>query len=345
MKEHGNSRRFPVLTIGLALAAAAMLFIPLAGASSPPTLTLFGPWATAGSQLVFVANAQHKSALWSEKFGSSALKRIAPAYCAKGMEEADQLAVGPKGSTACLEATMGVSESFFKLAYVSSAGKVKQVATAGGPAMTGSPPTDSIPIVFGDGSFLGYLHVTADGVVQLMRIGSTGSPSHVADLNGLSNPTAVSIDSGHIAVTQGGSVFVYATSGQQVSTFAAKAAAVPSVAIRKDRVVVRTTDKRLVVYTLTGQQVHSYPLGATAHANGLATYGGYAVYLAAGKAVRAVKLTSGRDRIVARSGAGWFFNNVSIQSPGVVAPLTSPGSSVPVKLLFIPMAKIRAAVG
>lgn len=336
----------PVVIAGLLLIAVAVSLTPLAGAApAPPTLSLFGPWVTTGSQVAFVAKIRNEEGLWTEKFGSKTPKRIAPAYCGPKMEEVDQLALGPKGSVACLEATTGNTEASYTLDFVTSSGAITHVASAGGPTGDNSAPVGSISVVFGDSAFLGYLRVTAKGVTQLMRITSSGHAQHIADLSGVSTPRAVAIDSGHIAITDGHTVEVYTVAGQQVSTFAAGAASAPSVGIRKDRVVVRTTAKTLVAYTLQGQIVHSYPIRVSSFANGLATYGGYAVYLGANKAVHAVKLSSGVDRILARSGKGWFFSGVSLQAPGVVAPLTSPGRNVPVKLVFVSMAKIRAALG
>jgi hypothetical protein len=268
------------------------------------------------------------------------------------MEGIDQLAIGPKGSVACLEAGQGNLESYYSLAFVSSRGAIRHVASAGGVTSDGdyNQSVNSIPLVFGDSTFLGYLYVTARGVVRLMRITSKGYPRHVADLARVSAPRAVAIDSGRIAITEGGdinggTVHVYTVGGRRISTFETQAAWTDSVGIRKDRVVVRTTTKRLAVYTLHGHLVHSYRLKATAFTNGLATYGGYAVYLGANKAVRAVKLSTGKDRIIARAGKGWFWKGVSLQAPGATVPLTLASRTTDIKLVFIPISKIRAAVG
>lgn len=339
----------------MALIVLLVFFPSLAGAApTSPKLTLFGPWATTGSQVVFVAKIRHRNGLWIEKFGSSTPRRIAPAYCGPAMGEVDQLAVGPKGSVACLEAGQGNTESYYSVAFVSSHGASRHVASAGGSTGNGdyNQAVNSIPLVFGDSTFLGYLYVTAGGVVRLMRITSIGYPRHVADLARVSAPRAVAIDSGRIAITEGGdinggTVHVYTVGGRHVSTFETQAAwTTPSVVMRKDRIVARTTTRRFKVYTLHGQLVHSYPVRAANRVTmGLATYAGYVVYIGADKAVHALKLATGKDRIIARSGKGWFWNGLSLQAPGVVVPLTSPGRSVPVKLIFIPMAKIRAAVG
>jgi hypothetical protein len=359
MRRFGSFRRRSLQIAGLLLITAAVSLTSLADAALvPPSLTNFGPWATKGSQVKFVATVRKQAALWTEKFGSNTPKRIALADCG-GLGELDQLAVGPKGSVACLDVAPGTDVVYYSLALVSSSGAVKHVASAGG--STG--PVDSIPFVFGDSTFLGYLHVTADGVVQLMRITSSGHAQHVADLAGISNPQAVAIDSGHIFISDltpslgvsghgyTNSGHVYTVAGQHISTFdiATIAAGAPigsgpfSVTIRKNRIVA-LYDKRLSVYTLHGQRVHSYPVNPKG-AGWPATYYGYVVYIRAGNAVHALKLSNGKDRIVARAEKGWFGNGLSLQAPGAVAPLTLTGDNLHTKLVFIPMSKIRATVG
>jgi hypothetical protein len=65
---------------------------------------------------------------------------------------------------------------------------------------------------------------------------------------------------------------------------------------------------------------------------------GYAVYLGASKALHAVELANGKDRIVARAGQGWYRNGIDIQAPGVMAPLTTKsGDLFPVTFSFVPM--------
>jgi len=350
-------RSWPIAGLTIIIAAAPLTSLADA-ALAPPSLTIFGPWVTTGSQVKFVATVRKQAALWTEKFGSNMPKRIALADCG-GLGELDQLAVGPKGSVACLDAAPGIDVVYYSLGFVSSTGAVKRVASAGG----GTGPVDSIPFVFGDSTFLGYLHITADGVVQLMRITSSGDAQHVADLAGISNPLTVAIDSGRIVISDlapslgvSGHGYtnlghVYTVAGRHISTFdlAKIAAGAPigtgplSVTIRKNRIVV-LNGKRLSVYTLHGQRVHSYPINPRG-ARWPATYYGYVVYIRAGKAVHALKLSSGKDRIVARAGKGWFDNRLSLQAPGAVAPLALPGDTRHTKLVFIPMSKIRATVG
>jgi hypothetical protein len=80
--------------------------------------------------------------------------------------------------------------------------------------------------------------------------------------------------------------------------------------------------------------------------NDLAAFDGFAAYVGANKAVRVVKLTTGADRIVARSGTGWFWGGVSLQALGIVAPLTSQqGKNFSNTFRFIPTSTLRKTFG
>ena len=225
--------------------AATLASIAGAASGPPSALSGLGAWATAGSRLAFVATVGGRQGLWVERFGSGRPTRIGPAACAKE-EQIDQLAAGPNGSWGCLERTVGNTEAYYSVDVISSSGVSRQVASAGGPTGEGEPPVDSIPQLFGDGNFLGYLHVTADGVVQLMRITASARPRHIATLVGVSIPTAVAIAGRTIAVLQqAGNVSVFTTTGEPLATIPTRAA---SLALTANRVVVRTTNRRLVVY-------------------------------------------------------------------------------------------------
>jgi hypothetical protein len=131
------------------------------------------------------------------------------------------------------------------------------------------------------------------------------------------------------------------TSGKHLATVRANAA---SVALTSNRVVVRTRAHRLVVYGLRGGLVHNWPLAASSWTASLGAYGGYAVYLGANKAVHAVRLATGTDRVVARAGAGWYFDGVGLGAPGATVPRTvQHGKAFTVTLRFLPMAALRAA--
>jgi hypothetical protein len=326
--------------------------------SGPPLLSELGPWATAGARVAFYGTINNRQGLWVDAFGSNQPRWLVTAGCGEGSEPSE-LAAGPNGSWACLTAIVSNSDAFYAVDLVLANGSVRHVATAGGP--TGQNGTaaqrqsvDSIPQLFGDGNFLGYLHVTPTGVVQLYQITATGHGKRLANLVGVSGvPTAttqtptpaVAVANSTVAILRvNGSVAVFATTGAPLAMIPAQAA---SIALISNRVVVRTVTRRLVVYGLHGGLVHSWPLGATSFTNGLAAYDGYAVYIGANKAVRAVKLTTGTDRIIARAGTGWFWGGASLQSPGVVAPLTSQHGqhAFPVTLRFIPMAALHKAVG
>ena len=297
-----------------ALAAALIVLLVAVGvagaATTPVKLTGLTAWASAGSRLAFVATSAggRRGYLWTQPDGSAtprALRTTPPI----GEEEIDALAAGPDGTWACLESAVGNTTSSYSVDVVSSRGGGAQVTT-------GSTPI----LLAGDGTFLGYLAVAPAGGVQLYRI-SGARGIRVADLAGVSAPQEVAAANGHLAVRQAdGSVAVFTDVGARLATIPAKAA---SIALTSNRVVVRTRDKRLVVYGLRGGLVHDWRLAAASWTAGLAGYGRYAIYLGANKAVHAVRLSNGSDRIVARAGRGFFFGGVALQAAGALVPLTT----------------------
>ena len=117
-------------------------------------------------------------------------------------------------------------------------------------------------------------------------------------------------------------------------------------ALTSDRVIVLTTSRQLAVYTVRGRLLGSYRLASRSWPHALVAYGGYALYLDGDKTVRAVKLATGADRVIARAGHGWFWNGVSLQAPGAVIPRTSQqGKAFPVLLRFLTFRSLRAAFG
>lgn len=290
----------------IVLAGLVLLLAPAATAAAPVRMTGLTTWASAGSRLAFVATSAggRRGYLWTQRYGSAAAPRLLRTTPPIGLEEIDELAAGPNGTWGCLERTVGNSGSTYRLDVVSSRG--------GGAAVT----TGSTPILLaGDGVFLGY--VTGG---QLYRIvGAHGI--HVAALTGVSKPQEVVTANGHVAIRQlDGSVSVFTVGGAKLASISANAA---SVALTANRVIVRTRDKRLVVYGLRGGLVHTWRLAATSWTTGLAAFGRYAVYLGANKAVRAVRLSNGSDRIVARAGTAFFFGGVALEGAGALAPQTA----------------------
>ena len=326
MRRAAHTVLFGAIALAVVVAAASA-----AGATGPATLTNLTAWAAGGSRFAFVATVHGKTALWTQRFGAAAPTRLGPPACVKE-EQIDALAPGPKGSWGCLEGAVGNTESYFSVGVVASTGVSRRVATAGGSTAAAN---DSIPVIVGDGSTLYYLHLTAGGITQLMRVSGTRA-LHVADIAAISNPQTAAIGGGHIAIADlSGTVVVVTARGATTSTIMAKAA---SVAVTGSRVVVRTRDRRLATYTFGGALVHSFPLGAGGWTAGLGAYGNTAVYLAANKALRAVDLATGRDRIVLRSGSGWFFNGLAMLPAGAVVPVTTQrGHAFSVTFRFVPM--------
>lgn len=286
---------------------AAALSAGTGSAAVSPALVGLTAWAAAGSRLAFVADTAfgRRGYLWAQSFGAArpTLLRTSPPL---GEEEVDELAAGPNGSWAALERNADAS---YTVDVVSSRG-------GGGHVVSG---VTSVHLV-GDGTFLGYLSVTPAGGVELDRIAGAQA-ARVANLAGVSAPQEVAVANGNLAVREpDGTVLVFTLLGRRLATITARAA---SVALTANRVVVRTRDRRLRVYGLRGGLVHDWPLAARSWTAGLSAYGRYAVYLGANKAVRAVRLADGRDRIVARAGTGWFFDGLSLQGPGAIVPLTT----------------------
>jgi hypothetical protein len=298
-------------------------------------------WATAGSRLAFVATVRNRQGLWVERFGSNQPRRVCPPVCGQN-EEIDQFAAGPTGSWGCLERTEGNTEAYYSVDLMSAKGASRHVATAGGPTGADQPRSNSIPLIFGDGSLLGYLHLTVDGVMQLMRIAPSGKAQHIADLAGVTAPEAVAIAGTHLVLRHAGIASLYTTGGRPVATIAARAAAD---ALTNDRVVIRTRDPAPRRLHIRGAACRLIPARRQRLDGGARGHGRYAVYLAANKTVRVVKLSTGTDRIVTRAGTGWFFNGLALQAPGAVVPLTKQqGKNFRVTLRFLPTAVLKATL-
>jgi hypothetical protein len=252
---------------------------------------------------------------------------------------------------ACLSTAVGNTSYTFGLGAVTASGARKRITVIGVSIDEGGSPAsrESIPALFGDGRFLGYLHVTGAGAVELFRIGATGGAQRVAVLPGLAiagpipGPIAA-LGGRYIAIHQGGSIYVCTTGGKHVATFSAPARRLitPTVAVSGGRIFVLTRTGRLAIYTPKGKLVRSFPLAAKGRTDNLSARGGYAVYLGANKALHSLRLRDGRDRIVARAGKGWYWNGTALQAPGAIVPLTSKsGSRFPVRFDFVTASELR----
>src|SRR5579862_3667868 len=213
MIAHARERCLPI--VGLLVLLGSLVSIATA-AGGTPALSGLTTWTAAGSRLGLLATTADRrhGYLWVEQFGSSRprLLRTRPPI---GQEEIDQLAAGPNGTWGCLERSVGNTESYYSVDVVSSKGGGAQVATAGGPTGESTPPIASIPQIFGDGNFLGYLFVTPTGLVQLFQITPTGHGKRIANLVGVTAPQEVAIANGSIAIRElDGIVDVYTTGGQ-----------------------------------------------------------------------------------------------------------------------------------
>jgi hypothetical protein len=327
----------------IVVGAVAAVPTGLAGAAPPPALRDFGPWAAGDSRVAFEATIGGRHGVWVESFGSNQPKRLGPT-CTPGSEvEIELLAAGPDGSWGCLVRVEGNTEAAYSVHLMSSNGATRHVASAGGPTGPGNPPIDSIPDLFGDGTFLGYVHITANGLVRLMRIAPSGHAQHVANVRGVPIGGAIAIGGDHLAIPHGdGTVSVYTTQGKLLATIHANAEVGRApIALTGERLVVLTANGRLAVYTLRGRRVGSYPVGATTSTADFAASDGYAV-LVTSKSVRAVMLSTGADRIVARAGKGWF-DGIRMEPPGAVILLHQSDTGRLVTLRFLAMTTVRAA--
>lgn len=339
-------------------------------------ITGINAWTSMGSRVAFEGTVQPKGlrypaptkeGLWLEKFGSQKLKLAvsseklavgggssAPNYCIDDSAwEIISVALGANGTSGCLSVGGGNSETDVDLFSVLRNGTTNHLVSRSfeGGAETGIPMAADgmVSSLFGDGHFLGYLEVS-DDALSLIRITPTGTAQYVADLTGLSPSDGIvsgdiSVDSGNLVVREprGGNLHVFTTAGEAVATYPADpAGSYGSIAIRKNRIVVLTADGQIAVYTLTGALVHSYQAhGAKEGSNPIATFYGYAVYLGAkNKSVHVLRLSTGKDRVIARPVGGVWGGGLSLQEPGLVVLRWADLNTV-----FVPMKKIRAKLG
>jgi hypothetical protein len=353
-------RSFPTLRrLALCLALLCLVLSTSASAGTaakPGVIMQINNLAAAGSRVVFEGSVsrgkpgsgnydQGKLGLWSQRFGSRKLELISTTTMCS--DEATY-ALGATGMVGCLDTWAMITQVGFDVYVLLGDGTVKQVVSLnfeGGDFDV--PVTEGVPAIFGDGNFLGYLDVSDSGLVRLFRITPSGQAKYVADLTGLSscNPTdcgSVVVGSGNIVIREfrDSEVHVFTTAGKPLATFSANPAGpVGSVAIHGNRIVAVANGGRLAVYSLHGKLVHSY----RAHAirGQVTTYYGYAAYMRGGKSVHVLKLSSGKDREIARvRSAGCAA--LSLQRAGLV--VACQDQSQP-NIRYVPMKKIRAKLG
>ena len=338
--------------LGLVLSTSASAGIT----AKPGAIMQINNLAVAGSRVVFEGSVspgksgsgnydQGKLGLWSQRFGSRKLDLVSTSTMCS---DEPTYALGAKGTVGCLNTWAMITQVGFDVYVLLGDGTVEKIVSLnfeGGDFDV--PVTEGVPAIFGDGDFLGYLDVSEPGLVKLFRITPSGQAKYVADLTGLSscNPSdcgSVVVGSGSIVIRefQDSEVHVFTTAGKHVATFSANPAGPGgSVAIHGDRIVALTNSGRIAVYTLHGKLVHSYRAHATR--GQITTYYGYAAYMRGGKSVHVLKLSSGKDREIARvRSAGCA--TLSLQRPGLV--VACQDRSRP-SIRYFPMKKIRAKLG
>jgi hypothetical protein len=152
---------------------------------------------------------------------------------------------------------------------------------------------------------------------------------------------AESVDAGRVVVLRSdGTVGMYSSSGTLLRTVAPPPSPT-SVALSGHNLVVLTKSRTLeLYYAPSGSPAKSFSLRAGQTPRNLDVQGEIAIYTAGGS-VRALNLGSGKDRVIGSLRGSVAFARIS--SAGVVystGRLRSKG-----KLVFLPFAKVAAAVG
>jgi hypothetical protein len=193
----------------------------------------------------------------------------------------------------------------------------------------------------GDGSLLAVNRWTTDTTAaitksSLERVGDVLAPIVV----GQDAVTAQSADHDRVAVLRAdGVVIVHSTSGVPATTI--KPSSARDVALRKDYLVVLTKTRTLEVFNSnTGEAVVTLPVRAGA--SNLDLQMGIAVYTV-GRRVYALRLGTGKNVLLAAARRAVL--DVEIEAAGVVYAFnTARGAKELGNLVFIPMAKVAAAV-
>jgi hypothetical protein len=153
--------------------------------------------------------------------------------------------------------------------------------------------------------------------------------------SGASALQATAADLGRIVVARGdGTVGLYSRTGDLLRTVTPSST--QEVALRKDNLVVLTRTKTLQVFNAdSGAEVRSWPVASGAAR--LDVHAGIAVY-AVGRAVHALRLSDGRDAVVAS--APRAIAALEIEAPGIVyAYNTIKGGNEVGNLAFVPLVK------
>ena len=152
-------------------------------------------------------------------------------------------------------------------------------------------------------------------------------------------------------------VGLFSTKGKLLKNFAPSSA--KEIALSGDRLVVLTATKTLEIYsTETGKLLHTWPVAASTpglQAGHLSVCGNLATYSvdprrAWTRAVHVLRLTDGKDIVVAKArGSGYYNRDAALGPRGLVYSVTYHehgrlGTPLHGRLVFVPTAKLLAAV-
>jgi hypothetical protein len=330
------------------------------GARQPVAFASIGSWASVGGQTLTQATTPRlATGLWMVTFGGAAATPFGHTTC--GSTERSALVAGSNGSWLCLDRSVEMGGSSDSVNVISRDGTSHRVASTFGDY---DQPSDAFPLVFGDGAFAGYLHIDPNGAGQLIQVGPTGATRRLADIPSPDPDTAL-VDHGVIVVvanvdtsrvakpvvryTTTSTVLVYTQSGRLLSTFPMRHVSYSALdgtpgAVSNGRIYVNA-NHRLFEYSLRGRLVRSWPLRGR-RATDLVVFDGFAAYVADASQVRVIRLASGHDAVVLRTddGGDSFIDGLSLQAPGIVAPLTSEDElAFTVTPQFVAMRTVRAA--
>jgi hypothetical protein len=144
-------------------------------------------------------------------------------------------------------------------------------------------------------------------------------------------------------------VRVYTSAGKRLSQLTVAGA--KEVALSGNNLVALTKASTIAVYNWrTGRLVHSWRVPQVPYVHLEDVYGQLAVYsvYSHGRNLHLLQLASGRDRLLVKgSGLVPYYtrgNDAQLEAPGLVYAADLPGSGDTSKLVFVPMARVVAAV-